>query len=315
MPARPARYRRPLSHLAPSTLRALQLTKHIGPDMLFYHQSLAVDALLTDGAPAVVVSTSTASGKSLCYNIPVLEALAADPSACALYMFPTKALAQDQLRALQDLVAAAFAPDLEEDGGADAPQQLPVVAVYDGDTSQGERPGIRDRAQLLITNPDMLHLSILPFHGQFRRMLANLRQVSRPGWGLGSGFGMFRDKSLHDWMRIGRYVVVDEGHAYRGVFGCHTAFVLRRLRRICEREYGSSPRFIVTSATVANPAEHVEELLGLPGVVGKSSCVDVAAAHGMAGSELVPGLLLPRKWSARTGPRPAPSRSRCGTRR
>ena len=110
----------------------------------------------------------------------------------------------------------------------------PVVAVYDGDTPQNERAAIRASVQLLITNPDMLHVSVLPFHTNFRRLLSNLR-----------------------------YVVVDEGHMYRGAFGCHVACVLRRLRRVCEREYGTSPTFVVASATSAEPARHARELLGV----------------------------------------------------
>jgi hypothetical protein len=129
--------------------------------------------------------------------------------------------------ALAMLTAAAFAP---------AP--TPAIEVYDGDTPAADRHAIRDRARLLITNPDMLHVSILPFHKMFRRLLASLR-----------------------------YVVVDEGHMYKGAFGCHVACVLRRLRRVCEREYGSAPTFVVTSATSANPAQHVRDLLGVQEVV------------------------------------------------
>ncbi|KAK9816796.1 hypothetical protein WJX72_005198 [[Myrmecia] bisecta] len=218
--ARKAKLGLPQYQLSPPVQQALQKR---GVDKLFSHQAQAVDAIMS--GQHVVVSTSTASGKSLCYNIPILEALAADRHACAIYMFPTKALAQDQMRALRELCQLAFGPN------------GPHVDVYDGDTLKADRGEIRERAQLLITNPDMLHLSILPVHRTFARILANLK-----------------------------YVVVDEGHAYRGVFGCHTALVLRRLRRLCERQYNSLPRFVVTSATVANPQHHVQDLLGVPGV-------------------------------------------------
>lgn len=140
-------------------------------------------------------------------------------------MFPTKALAQDQRAALQRMLAAAF------------PADPPPVDVYDGDTPQEARPAIRSRARLLVTNPDMLHQSMLPVRSQFERFLANLR-----------------------------YVVVDEGHMYKGAFGCHVAAVLRRLRRICWREYGRAPVFAVTSATSSKPEQHVSALLGVDSV-------------------------------------------------
>jgi ATP-dependent helicase YprA (DUF1998 family) len=151
-----------------------------------------------------------------------MQALSESDAACALYLFPTKALAQDQRLALSGLLAAAFGP------GA------PPVDVYDGDTPMAMRPAIRSRARLLITNPDMLHVSILPCHASFASFLANLR-----------------------------YVVVDEGHMYKGAFGCHTACVLRRLVRICAREHGLAPQFVVTSATSADPARHARDLLGV----------------------------------------------------
>ncbi|KAL4447650.1 hypothetical protein ABPG75_004869 [Micractinium tetrahymenae] len=218
--ARQAQHASPATSLAPPVAAALQLRC---VQRLFTHQAAAMDHLMQ--GRHTVVATSTASGKSLCYTVPILQALAQDRAACALLMFPTKALAQDQLRALRELIAAAF-------GSGEA--ALPAVHVYDGDTPMGEREAIRSEAQLLITNPDMLHMSVLPVHQQFGRLLANLK-----------------------------YVVVDEGHAYKGVFGCHTALVLRRLRRLCDRVYHSQPTFAVTTATVANPAEHACELLGV----------------------------------------------------
>ncbi|KAG6530731.1 hypothetical protein ZIOFF_004489 [Zingiber officinale] len=200
-----AKFHTDLSEALTSTLKGFGIT------MLYSHQ---VESLLASlSGKNVVVATSTSSGKSLCYNIPVLEALSKNTMSCALYMFPTKALAQDQLRTLLKMI----------DG-------LNIglnVGIYDGDTSQENRKLIRDDARLLITNPDMLHMSILPFHGQFKRILSNLR-----------------------------YVVIDETHTYKGAFGCHTAFILRRLQRICSHVYGSDPSFIFCTATSANPREH-----------------------------------------------------------
>jgi ATP-dependent helicase YprA (DUF1998 family) len=155
-----------------------------------------------------------------------MQSIAEDPATCALFLFPTKALAQDQRNALMAMAQAALG------------HAAPAIDVYDGDTPSSERATIRERAQLLITNPDMLHVSVLPFHRTFHRLLSSLR-----------------------------YVVVDEGHMYKGAFGCHAACVFRRLRRICEREYGSSPTFAVASATSANPEQHVKDLLGVQDVV------------------------------------------------
>ena len=186
---------------------------------LYTHQVEAVGA--ARNGMNVMVSTSSASGKTLCYNIPVLQAILTEPVSHALYLFPTKALAQDQLRGLQEL----FCPELfrAED-----------FATFDGDTPQSERAEIRKRARVIVTNPDMLHIGILPNHQSWSRLLRHLR-----------------------------YVVVDEAHTYRGVFGSHVACVLRRLRRLC-RLYGSAPQFICCSATIANPGEHAERLVGLP---------------------------------------------------
>jgi len=192
---------------------------------LYSHQAEAITHLRS--GTHTVVATSTASGKSLCYALPIFEALVADPVSCAVLIFPTKALAQDQRKNLNDMAVAAF--------GADA---APAVEIYDGDTPMDARPTIRDKAQLILTNPDMLHLSILPVHSQFSRILSNLK-----------------------------YVVVDEAHSYKGVFGCHTALVLRRLRRVCFRLYDCQPTFAVTTATVANPSQHACTLLGVPEVV------------------------------------------------
>jgi DEAD/DEAH box helicase domain-containing protein len=186
---------------------------------LYTHQAAAVNH--ARAGRNVMVSTSSASGKTLCYNIPVLETVLSEKYSRALYLFPTKALAQDQLRNLRDLSYPALLKSDE-------------LATFDGDTPQAERAEIRRRAQIMLTNPDMLHLGILPNHQSWARFLRHLR-----------------------------YVVIDEAHAYRGVFGSHVAGVLRRLRRLC-RLYGSNPQFICCSATVANPGEHAESLVGLP---------------------------------------------------
>jgi DEAD/DEAH box helicase domain-containing protein len=186
---------------------------------LYAHQAAAVN--LARSGQQIMVSTSSASGKSLCYNIPVLETLLAEPASCALYLFPTKALAQDQMRSIMEL----YCPDLI------GYEQL---ATFDGDTPPEERAGIRKRARILITNPDMLHLGILPNHLAWSRWLNHLR-----------------------------YVVIDEAHTYRGVFGSHVALVLRRLCRLCQH-YGSSPQFVCCSATIDNPGEHAAKLVSLP---------------------------------------------------
>jgi DEAD/DEAH box helicase domain-containing protein len=184
---------------------------------LYSHQARAWD-LISKGQNVVVV-TPTASGKTLCYNLPALQALVHQPDARILYLFPTKALAQDQLAELEELA-----------------RQLPEMRMftYDGDTPQDARRAVRARANLVLTNPDMLHAGILPHHTKWATLFQNLR-----------------------------YVVIDELHAYRGVFGSHLANVLRRLRRIC-RHYGSAPQFIMASATIANPGELASRLIGEP---------------------------------------------------
>jgi len=189
---------------------------------LYTHQAEAVNN--AQQGKNVIVATSSASGKTLCYNLAVLQAILTEGGGGALYLFPTKALAQDQLRGLQEL----FCPHLFK---------AVEFATFDGDTPQAERAEIRKRARIILTNPDMLHIGILPNHSSWSRLLRRLR-----------------------------YVVVDEAHAYRGVFGSHVACVLRRLRRLCHF-YGSSPQFICCSATIANPGEHAQRLVGLPFVV------------------------------------------------
>ena len=175
----------------------------------------------------MVITTPTASGKTLCYNAPVLSAIMVDPAARALYLFPTKALAQDQLAELH-----ALADALAEPGG---PDETGIgVFTYDGDTPQDARRAIRSRARVVLSNPDMLHAGILPHHPRWAKLFENLR-----------------------------YVVIDELHAYRGVFGSHLANVLRRLRRVC-RHYGSAPTFVCSSATIANPKALAEALVEEP---------------------------------------------------
>ncbi|MBM4447295.1 MAG: DEAD/DEAH box helicase [Chloroflexi bacterium] len=186
---------------------------------LYTHQANAINEARR--GKNVMVATASASGKTLCYNLAVLETMLKDPSSRALYLFPTKALAQDQLRGLNELGC----PEIISFGGC---------ATFDGDTPPSERAGIKRKAKVVLTNPDMLHLGILPNHKSWSRLFRNLK-----------------------------YVVIDEAHVYRGVFGSHVANILRRLRRLCA-SYGSNPQFICCSATIANPKEHAERLVGLP---------------------------------------------------
>jgi DEAD/DEAH box helicase domain-containing protein len=216
LPDRPARYADAPAGLDPRILQALRRLDLLP---LFTHQSAAIAAAL-DGQNVVTV-TGTASGKTLCYNLPVLQSLLNVPEARALYLFPTKALSQDQAASLAKLTEALDADSIG-------------VCTYDGDTPAAQRRAIRDEARLLITNPDMLHTGILPHHPRWASLFQNLR-----------------------------WVVLDELHVYRGVFGSNVANVLRRLRRLC-RFYGSEPRFLLTSATIANPRELAEHLLEQP---------------------------------------------------
>src|SRR5215204_5836022 len=187
-----------------------------GVERLWSHQAAALHAAW---AGPTIVTTGTASGKSLCFQLPTLDTLCRDARARALYLYPTKALAQDQARSLSALGVKRARP-----------------AIYDGDTPREQRAQIRRRANVILTNPDMLHLGILPNHRAWGDVFANLAVV-----------------------------VVDEAHVYRGVFGSHVANVLRRLRRIAAA-YGTEPRFLLASATIANPGELAERLTGLPEV-------------------------------------------------
>src|SRR5262245_35374755 len=199
-----------------------------GIDRLYTHQAAAIEHALA--GRHVVVTTPTASGKTLCYNAPALHAILENPSSRALYLFPTKALAQDQLAELHAMCETLAAAS----GDADDPSAGIGVFTYDGDTPQDARRAIRGRAHVVLSNPDMVHSGILPHHPRWAKPFENLR-----------------------------YVVIDELHAYRRVFGSHLANVLRRLRRIC-RHYGSSPTFLCSSATIANPRELAERLTEQP---------------------------------------------------
>ncbi len=189
-----------------------------GIEQLYSHQAAAIKSVEQDNHTVVV--TPTASGKTLCYNLPVVSAMIKNPSSRALYLFPTKALSQDQVTELRELTS-----------GLDTTLNC---HTYDGDTEPGLRQGIRRSGHIVVTNPDMLHSAILPHHTKWVQLFQNLK-----------------------------YIVIDEMHQYRGVFGSHVANVIRRLKRICAF-YGSDPRFILCSATIANPGELAEMLIEEP---------------------------------------------------
>ncbi|KAK4049985.1 ATP-dependent 3'-5' DNA helicase [Microbotryomycetes sp. JL201] len=208
-------------NLSESLWDALYTTKSI--KQLYSHQAQAINHLNNDRH--VIVSTSTSSGKSLIYQIPAIAALEQDPESTAIYIYPTKALAQDQKRALGQLLANC-------DGMEDV-----KIATFDGDTPREDRDYIRENASIIFTNPDMLHLTVLPREEQWRRFFSNLK-----------------------------FVVVDELHMYAGLFGCHVAFVMRRLRRLCEAVGNDRVKFISCSATIANPKEHMKTIFGIEDV-------------------------------------------------
>ena len=214
-PSRGARVAPLPNELHPRVREALAVQ---GIGELYTHQRAAWDAARR--GEHVVITTGTASGKTLAFNLPVLDALAREPKLRALYLYPTKALAQDQLRAL----TASRLPRLR-------------AAIYDGDTEVERRWQIRKWANLVLSNPDMLHVGLLPHHDRWGDVLSNLR-----------------------------YVIVDEAHVYRGVFGSHVGNVLRRLRRLAAI-YGAEPQFLLASATIANPGELAHRLLGVPATV------------------------------------------------
>ncbi|MEW6522111.1 MAG: DEAD/DEAH box helicase [Bacillota bacterium] len=218
IPARPARLVPFPDWLDPRLVAGLEAR---GITSLYTHQEQALGAAA--GGRHTMVVTPTASGKTLCYNLPVLHSILDDPASRALYIFPTKALAQDQVSELTELIGE-MGTDIK-------------AFTYDGDTPASARKAIRSVGHIVVTNPDMLHTAILPHHTRWVKLFGNLK-----------------------------YVVIDETHQYRGVFGSHFANVLRRLCRIC-RFYGSNPVFICCSATVANPAELAFGLIGEPVVL------------------------------------------------
>lgn len=211
----PAREARCADFPASIPEKLIQSLQYRGISRPYVHQAAAWKLL--DQGNNIVIITPTASGKTLCYNVPVVREMLGDESSRALYMFPTKALAQDQLAELQGLLDRA-APQIR-------------AFTFDGDTPEDARQAIRAQGHIVITNPDMLHSGILPHHVKWQKLFENLK-----------------------------FVVLDELHSYRGVFGSHVTNVVRRLKRIC-RFYGSNPLFICCSATIANPKEHAEQLL------------------------------------------------------
>ena len=212
IPARTPRHGELVRPLNPEMSERLAARKL---DALFTHQTAAINSLRDGGH--VVIATGTASGKSLCYQVPIVESVVAGTNDTALLIFPTKALAQDQLRSLRSWLV----PGLR-------------AVTYDGDTPGDDRTWARKNANVVLTNPEMLHMGILPSHQRWATFFMRLR-----------------------------YVVVDELHTLRGVFGSHVAHLLRRLRRVCEH-YGSSPSFCFASATIGNPAQLASQLCGLP---------------------------------------------------
>ncbi|MGH9196546.1 MAG: DEAD/DEAH box helicase, partial [Acidimicrobiia bacterium] len=207
-PARQARF----GQVDLDPLLAARLTER-GIDLLYRHQARAIAAVRS--GTNVVLAAGTAAGKSLCFQVPILEAILKDPKTTSLLIYPTKALAQDQAASLRRFNLPGAHP-----------------AIYDGDTELGERSGLRKRANLVLTNPDMLHVGILPFHDRWADFLHRLA-----------------------------FIVVDEVHSLRGIFGTHVAMILRRLRRLAAH-YGSSPQFILSSATIGNAGDLARRLTG-----------------------------------------------------
>ncbi|MGH7489884.1 MAG: DEAD/DEAH box helicase, partial [bacterium] len=214
-PARAAQFAAFPEALNPALRSALAAR---GIENLYSHQAAAVELALA-GKNAVVV-TPTASGKTLCYNLPVIDAILSNPAARAIFLFPTKALAEDQRLELQRLTDAV--------GGSVASH------TYDGDTPQDARRSIRDKANIVLTNPDMLHTGILPHHSNWSDFFSGLK-----------------------------FIIIDEMHTYRGVFGSHVANVIRRLKRVA-KFYGADPQFILASATIGNPRELAGKLIEEP---------------------------------------------------
>ncbi len=207
--------------------RLLAACRDRGMDRLYSHQAEAYAAARK--REHTVIVTPTASGKTLCYNLPVMQALLERPKARALYLFPTKALSQDQQSEINGMVGRI---EGSADYSADAPRIPLRVCIYDGDTPQSIRSDARDKGRIIISNPDMMHAGILPNHPKWIRFFSNLE-----------------------------YIVIDEMHTYRGVFGSHVANLIRRILRVA-RFYGANPAFILCSATIGNPKELAERLIG-----------------------------------------------------
>lgn len=215
IPPRPGSYESLPEELNPAIARGLSKR---GIGRLYSHQAEAFRGAVS--GENLVIVTPTASGKTLSYNLPVLQSILHDPSSRALYLFPTKALSQDQQAALNEITLAA---------------ELGIkIATYDGDTPSSVRASARESGQIVISNPDMMHSGILPNHPKWIKFLKNLK-----------------------------YIVIDELHAYRGIHGSHLANLIRRIKRVC-RFYGSSPQFICCSATIANPADLAQAVIGAP---------------------------------------------------
>ena len=249
LPARPAR----MEHFpADLPLRLVEALQKKNIHQLYSHQAETWRAI--ELGENVVVATSTASGKTLAFQLPVLSAMLKDPTARAIFLYPTKALAQDQLASLADWINL-ISQDSDE-------QDRIKAAIYDGDTPTSHRKSIREQAGILLTNPDMLHMGILPHHTNWEEFFRGLQ-----------------------------FIVLDELHTYRGVFGSHVANVIRRLKRIAAF-YGSDPQFILTSATIGNPAGLAENLVeshgdfGGPGWLwpGGTSFPDLQSSRGGPGS-------------------------------
>ncbi len=243
-PARPAQLVPFPNDLHPVLIETL-CAQGIGA--LYTHQATAWRYVQAARHPVIV--TRTASGKTLCYNLPVLDRLLRDPQARALYLFPTKALAQDQKNTLNQFVAALGDMPVDQPSAVSHRPLAISIATYDGDTPSEARPSIRAGARLVISNPDMVHTGVLPHHTLWA-----------------------------DFFRHLQFVVIDEMHVYRGVFGSHVANVLRRLKRVA-RFYAASPQFILTSATIANPVELAERLIEEPAALVDDDGAGQGARH------------------------------------
>lgn len=236
IPPRPGQYSTFPDEIEPTLQNALN---QLGIQQLYHHQKEAFKFIQENYH--LLITSGTASGKSLCYNLPILNQLIQDSFSCALYLFPTKALAHDQAHKLNDLLQR-----IPEFNDTKKKKQTSIIGVYDGDTPQPQRQVIRQTSRLIFTNPDMLHFGILPNHPQWERLFSHLQ-----------------------------FVVIDEIHIYRGVFGSHIANVIRRLKRIVNY-YGGRPIFILTSGTISNPLEFATQLIEEPLI----NLAEDSAPHG-----------------------------------